>query len=61
MNLLIIGSGAREHAFAAKIHDSKHNINIYVSNANPGISNVAMSINLDIADFKSIKNCIINI
>ena len=45
MNLLIIGSGAREHAFAAKIHDSKHNINIYVSNANPGISNVAMSIN----------------
>ena len=60
MNLLIIGSGAREHAFAAKIHDSKHNINIYVSNANPGISNVAMSINLDIADFKSIKNCIIN-
>ena len=60
MNLLIIGSGAREHAFAAKIHDSKHNINIYVSNANPGISKVAKSVALDIADFNSLKDCIIN-
>ena len=60
MNLLIIGSGAREHAFAAKIHDSKHNINIYVSNANPGISTIATSINLDISDFNSVKDCIIN-
>ena len=60
MNLLIIGSGAREHAFAAKIHDSKHNINIYVSNANPGISTVAKSVALDIADFNSLKDCIIN-
>ena len=60
MNLLIIGSGAREHAIAAKIYDSKHNINIYVSNANPGISNFANSVNLDIADFKSVKDCIIN-
>ena len=61
MNLLIIGSGAREHAFAAKIHDSKHNINIYVTNANPGISNVAVSVNLDMADFSSIKDFIINL
>ena len=60
MNLLIIGSGAREHAFAAKIHDSKHNINIYVSNANPGISKVAKSVALDIADFNSLKDCIID-
>jgi len=60
MNLLIIGSGAREHAIAAKIYDSKHNINIYVSNANPGISNFANSVNLDIADFNSVKDCIIN-
>ena len=60
MNLLIIGSGAREHAFAAKIHDSKHNINIYVSNANPGISKVAKSVALDIADFNSLKDCLIN-
>ena len=60
MNLLIIGSGAREHAFAAKIHDSKHNINIYVSNPNPGISKLANSVILDTTDFNSVKDCIIN-
>ena len=60
MNLLIIGSGAREHAFATKIHHSKHNVNIYVSNANPGISNVATSVSFDINDFNSVKDCIIN-
>ena len=37
MNLLIIGSGAREHAFAWKVYHSDHDVNIYVTNANPGI------------------------
>ncbi|MBK92726.1 MAG: phosphoribosylamine--glycine ligase [Rickettsiales bacterium] len=60
MNLLIIGSGAREHAIAAKIHASKHNINIYVSNPNPGISKLANSVILDTTDFNSVKDCIIN-
>ena len=61
MNLLIIGSGAREHAFAYKIHESKHDVNIYVSNANPGTSNVALPVNLDINDFNCVKDCIINL
>ena len=59
MNLLIIGSGAREHAFAWKIFDSMHDVNIYVTNANPGISSVANLVVLDITNFVSIKECIV--
>ena len=51
MNLLIIGSGAREHAFAWKIFNSSHNVNIFVTNANPGISFYAKSIKLDNTNF----------
>ena len=59
MNLLIIGSGAREHAFAWKIFNSSHNVNIFVSNANPGISFFAKSVKLDCTNFLSIKEFII--
>ncbi len=59
MNLLIIGSGAREHAFAWKIFNSRHDVNILVTNANPGIATIASIVNLDINDFLSIKESII--
>ena len=60
MNLLIIGSGARENAFAWKIFNSTHDVNIYVTNANPGISSFANSFAVDITNFLSIKECIIS-
>ena len=59
MNLLIIGSGARENAFAWKIFNSGHDVNIFVTNANPGINFFANSVKLDITNFLSIKECII--
>ena len=59
MNLLIIGSGARENAFAWKIFNSGHDVNIFVTNANPGINSFANSVKLDITNFLSIKECII--
>ena len=59
MNLLIIGSGARENAFAWKIFNSVHDVNIFVTNANPGINSFANSVKLDITNFLSIKECII--
>ena len=59
MNLLIIGSGAREHAFAWKIFNSRYDVNILVTNANPGIATIASIVNLDINDFSSIKESII--
>ena len=60
MNVLIIGSGAREHAFAWKIHNSKHCVNIFVTNPNPGLIAIASSVHVDINDFLSIKKAIID-
>ena len=59
MNILIVGSGAREHAFAWKILKSKHDIKVFVTNPNAGISKMCCYINLDINDFVSIKKSII--
>ena len=60
MNLLIIGSGAREHAFAWKIYRSKYHINIYVTNANPGFVGIAKNVFINVDDFDSIKDCILS-
>ena len=59
MNLLIIGSGAREHSFAWKIFNSKHDIKIFVTNPNAGISKISFSVDVDINDFASVKRVII--
>ena len=45
MNVLIIGSGAREHAFAWKIFNSHYDVNIFVTNPNPGIIAIASALN----------------
>ena len=59
MNLLIIGSGAREHAFAWKIFNSKQKVNLFITNSTPGAINIAKSISIDINDFSDIKTSII--
>lgn len=60
MNFLIVGSGAREHAFAWKIYNSSFRAKIFVTNANPGTIEIANSLKLDINDFKSVKQGILN-
>ena len=59
MNILIIGSGAREHAFAWKIHKSKSDVNIYVTNPNAGMLEIVTPLNIDINNFNLIKESII--
>jgi len=59
MNILIIGSGAREHSFALKIFNSKHDIKIFVTNPNAGISKISFCVDVDINDFVSVKKTII--
>ena len=59
MNLLIIGSGAREHSFAWKIFNSKHDVKIFVTNPNAGISKISFCVDVDINDFVSVKKTII--
>lgn len=55
MNILIIGSGGREHAIAWKLAQSKTPLNIYVAPGNAGTAEIAKNINADPMDFSAIK------
>ena len=59
MNLLIVGSGAREHAFAWKIHDSSHEVNIFMNNPNAGCLEIVTPLHIDLNDFNLLKESIL--
>ena len=59
VNVLILGSGGREHAIAWKITQSKKLDKLYVAPGNPGTSELAININLNITDYNAIKNVIV--
>ena len=55
MNVLIIGSGAREHAFCWKIKQSKLLTNLYVAPGNAGTESIAQNLVISISNFQEIK------
>ena len=54
MNILIIGSGGREHAFAWKIRQSTKCQKLFVAPGNAGTSLVATNINIAVDDFQKL-------
>ncbi len=54
MNILILGSGGREHALAWKIAASPLTTKLYCAPGNAGIAQEAESVALDIADHKAV-------
>jgi phosphoribosylamine---glycine ligase len=58
MNILILGSGGREHAFAWKIAQSKNCSNLYVAPGNAGTAQVATNLNIGVADFDKIATAV---
>jgi phosphoribosylamine--glycine ligase len=54
MNILIIGNGGREHAFAWKIRQSNNCGNLYVAPGNAGTHSVAVNVPISVDDFQSI-------
>lgn len=56
MNILILGSGGREHAFAWKISHSSLCKKLYVAPGNAGTSSFCENILIDINDFEIVKN-----
>ena len=60
MNILIIGSGAREHAFCWKINQSNLCEKIFVAPGNAGTSELATNLEISISDFQAIKNAILS-
>jgi len=55
MNILIIGNGGREHAFAWKIRQSPLCANLYVAPGNAGTSMLAENVSIGVEEFEKIK------
>lgn len=61
MNILIIGSGGREHTFAWKLKQSPKCSNLYVAPGNAGTEQIATNLAIDVTDFEGIEDaCIKN-
>ena len=60
MNVLILGSGAREHAFCWKLKKSNNIGKIYVTPGNAGTLKIAENLGLDILNFNDLKKTIID-
>lgn len=59
MNILILGSGGREHAIAWKIAQSPKIKNIFIAPGNAGTRNVGTNIPVELNDFNSIKMLVV--
>ena len=55
MNILLLGSGGRESAFAWKISQSIHCKNLFIAPGNAGTGAYGKNVNLSITDFAAIK------
>ncbi|MFC4738438.1 phosphoribosylamine--glycine ligase [Flavobacterium ponti] len=59
MNILLLGSGGREHALAWKMLQSNKCQNLYIAPGNAGTSQIATNIELNPNDFEAIKKAVI--
>ncbi|WP_152286159.1 phosphoribosylamine--glycine ligase [Flavicella marina] len=59
MNILILGSGGREHAFALKLSESKKLSKLFVAPGNAGTANCAVNLDIDPVDFPAVKNAVL--
>lgn len=58
MNVLVIGSGGREHAFAWKIAQSKKLENLYIAPGNAGTAHCGTNVSISETDFEGIKKLV---
>ena len=56
MNVLIIGSGGREHALAWKVSQSPRLTKLYIAPGNPGTSSCGENILVDVSDHAKVLN-----
>lgn len=59
MNVLILGSGGREHAFAWKIAKSSSCNKLFIAPGNAGTEEVGTNVNINVNDFDGIKNLVL--
>ncbi|MGX8713943.1 MAG: phosphoribosylamine--glycine ligase [bacterium] len=56
MNILLLGSGGREHAIAHKIVQSPQCSRLFIAPGNTGTAALGENVTLDIADFEAVAN-----
>lgn len=59
MNILILGSGGREHTFAWKIAQSKKLSKLFVAPGNAGTDKIATNVPIGVNDFQEIKKLVL--
>ncbi len=59
MNVLVIGSGGREHAFGWKISKSKIPNKLFFAPGNAGTESIGINLDIDISNFNQLKNTIV--
>ncbi|EGV43065.1 phosphoribosylamine--glycine ligase [Bizionia argentinensis JUB59] len=60
MNILILGSGGREHTFAWKLKQSPLCNSLYVAPGNSGTADIAKNVAISVTDFQAIKNLVLD-
>lgn len=60
MNVLVLGSGGREHAIAWKIKQSKKCDNLFCLPGNPGTAQIATNLSGGANDFETIKKAVLD-
>lgn len=59
MNILILGSGGREHTFAYKLAQSEQCEALFVAPGNAGTAQIATNVAIGVTDFEAIKALVI--
>ncbi|WP_396632681.1 phosphoribosylamine--glycine ligase [Maribacter sp. R86514] len=59
MNILILGSGGREHTFAWKLAQSKKLSKLFVAPGNAGTEKIATNVPIGVNDFEAIKELVL--
>lgn len=60
INVLLLGSGGREHALAWKIAQSSRVANLYIAPGNAGTARLGINVDLQPSNFGSVKQFILN-
>ncbi len=60
MNILILGSGGREHTFAYKIAQSSKCERLFVAPGNAGTAAIATNVAIGVTDFEAIKKLVLD-
>lgn len=59
MNILLLGSGGREHAIAWKLSQSPKLKKLFIAPGNPGTASIGTNISVDLLDFDAVKQIVV--